>query len=329
MTKRILLTGGNGYIGLHLANFFAQEGYEITIIDDLSNSFANSNLNKFQFYHGKISDKNLLEKVFQKKYYAIFHLASFIEVGESVIKPSIYYENNIANTIIFLNEVIKYSKDPHFIFSSSAAVYKSLERKITEDDAAIPESVYGKTKLIMEDILSDYAKSYNLSYGIFRYFNICGADYKNHLGENRKSETHIIPLLLRCLNRGDIDFFIYGNDYKTYDGTCIRDYVHVLDLCQAHSLILDYLNNSKIVERCFNIGSSTGFSVLEIVKKAQEISRKKFDIKFKEKRKGDADSLVSSNQLAKNILGWNPKFSDLENIIESAWQWEKMAFRRL
>ncbi len=326
--KKVLVTGGAGYIGSHMIDLLLSDGFEVVAIDNFSNSQA-GNLNiKAAFIEGDIADEKLVKNIFANhQIHAVFHFAAAIEAGESMLNPAFYYRNNVANSLSLIDLVIRYSPKSHFIFSSSAAVYEAKNDLIKEDDKKNPASIYGKTKLIVEEALFDCAKAHNLSYGILRYFNACGANWQKNLGENRQVESHLIPLLLRFLNRQDIEFFVNGNDYQTLDGTCVRDYVHVKDICAAHLKTLNYLENAGD-EKCFNIGTGHGFSVLEIIKKAEEISGKKLPINYKKRREGDADSLVASNELARKVLGWQPEFSSLDEIISSAWKWEKLQFKQ-
>lgn len=322
--KTILVTGGCGYIGSVMVQLLLSQGFKVVVIDNLSSSkLSPIKDDNYCFINADISDAIAVKKIFQDhKIHAAFHFAASIEAGVSMKEPSSYYKNNVANSIIFIDEVLKNNPNVYFIFSSTAAVYKTKNELISENDIKNPSNIYGKTKLIIEDILHDYGKILGLKYGILRYFNACGADFENHLGENRKFETHIIPLLLRHVNRKDVDFSIYGNDYKTKDGTCVRDYIHVKDICLVHLKMLDYLENGGNL-KCFNIGSGVGYSVLEIVKKVQEITSVDFEVKYKDRREGDPDFLVASNNLIKSNLDWNPKFSSLDEILSSAWAWEK------
>ncbi len=326
--KKVLVTGGAGYIGSHMIDLLLSDGFEVVAIDNFSNSQA-ANLNiKAAFIEGDIADEKLVKNIFANhQIHAVFHFAAAIEAGESMLNPAFYYRNNVANSLSFIDLVIRNNPQSHFIFSSSAAVYEAKNDLIKERDKKNPANIYGKTKLIIEEALSDCAKAHNLSYGILRYFNACGANWQKNLGENRQVESHLIPLLLRFLNRGDIEFFVNGNDYQTSDGTCIRDYVHVQDICSAHLKMLNYLENGG-TKRCFNIGAGHGYSVLEIIKKAEEISGKKLLINYKKRREGDAASLVASNDLAQNILGWRAELSSLDEIVSSAWNWEKLQFNQ-
>lgn len=321
--KTVLVTGAAGYIGSHMSKLLVESGFEVIGIDNFSNSFKTTPNHASHLIEADISDKKILSEIFRNhQIHAVFHFASSIEVGESMQNCNLYYNNNLAYSLNLLDQIIIHSKNSFFIFSSTAAIYQSSEKNISETDPKIPSSIYGKSKLFAEEILQDYAKIHGLKYGALRYFNACGADYSSDLGENRKVETHLIPLLLKKLNGGDEEFFIFGNDYATPDGTCIRDYVHVVDLCQAHLQMLRYLENGGS-ENCFNVGTGSGFSVLEIIEAAMKITGKKLSINFKPRRAGDCAHLVASNEKIISKLGWKPQFSSLERIISSAWNFEK------
>ena len=323
--KTILITGQAGYIGSNMAQLLLQNNFKVIGIDNLSNSFSLKIIHpNFLFIKADIAQKKIINDIFLKQEIdAVIYLSASIEVGISMQNPFLFYKNNVINTLNFLEIMHNLQPKCHFIFSSTAGVYKNKNSLIYEDDEKIPESVYGKTKLIIEQALEDFGKIHNLKYAILRYFNACGADNKNNLGENRKIETHLIPLLLRAINRKDFDFYIYGDDYQTADKTCIRDYIHVKDICLAHLEVLKYLSNVEAGNHHFNIGTQNGFSVLEIVKKAVEISKSNFKIKFKSRRIGDCDSIIASNQKIISTLNWQPRYSSLDNIIESSWIWEK------
>ncbi len=327
-SKKVLVSGGAGYIGSHMIELLLSDGFEVVVIDNFSNSLVKKINPKVTFIESDIADLEVMKNIFTNhQIHAVFHFAAAIEAGASMTNPGAYYRNNVANSLNLIDLVIRYSPRSHFIFSSSAAVYEAKNDLLKEDDKKNPANIYGKTKLIVEETLFDCAKAHNLSYGILRYFNACGSDWQKNLGENRQVESHLIPLLLRFLNRQDIEFFVNGNDHQTLDGTCVRDYVHVKDICAAHLKTLNHLENAGD-EKCFNIGTGRGFSVLEIIKKAEEISSKKLPINYKKRREGDADSLVASNELARKVLGWQPEFSSLDEIISSAWKWEKLLFKQ-
>ncbi len=320
MKKTILVLGGAGYIGSNTAYLLNQRGYEIIIIDKL--------IYKQKFDHdfaklivGDFADTNLLESVFEKyKIDAVMHFAAFIEVGVSVTNPAEFYDNNVVKTIKFLDTMIKHGVK-NFIFSSSCAVYGNpVKVPIDEAHPYAPISPYGKNKLIVEYVLQDYAQAYDLKYISLRYFNAAGADPKNNLGEQHIPETHIIPLLLRAI-KNKKTFKIFGDDYNTPDGTCIRDYIHVKDLALAHLLAFEYLIKEK-KSQVFNLGTGHGYSVKELITAAEKEAGQEANIEVFARRAGDVDTLIADNKKIKSILNWEPSYSNLENIIHSALEWE-------
>ncbi len=323
--KNLLIAGGAGYIGSHMVNIAVKAGYNVVVLDNLVSGNQDSVNKKAKLIIGDIADNDLVKKIIvENKIQAVMHFAAFIEAGESVNNPLKYYENNVAKTINFLNSVVE-SGINYFIFSSTAAIFGEAKYlPIDEDHPKNPVNPYGKSKLMIEEVLYELNKANkNFKYGCLRYFNASGADYENNLGENHDPETHLIPLLIRFANGKKNDFFVNGNDYETYDGTCVRDYIHVLDICDAHLKLLDYLENGG-EEKYFNLGSESGYSVLDIVKVTEKIIGKKLDIKYGKRRKGDAVKLVTSSKKAQEILDWKLKHSDLESIVNSVWKWEKL-----
>ncbi|MBU4269605.1 UDP-glucose 4-epimerase GalE [Candidatus Dependentiae bacterium] len=316
MKKTVLILGGAGYIGSHTAYLMHQNGYQVVIIDKL--------LHNQKFEHswaelivGDFSDQNLLDSVFTKyKIDAVMHFAALIEVGISVLKPAEFYQNNVVNTLNFLNSMLKYNVNK-IIFSSSCAIYGNpVKIPMDENHIFNPISPYGKNKLAVEFILRDYANAYNLKYVSLRYFNAAGADYKNDLGEIHNPETHIIPLILKAIKNNKI-FKVFGTNYKTADGTCIRDYIHVQDLAKAHLLSLKYLeagNDSDV----FNLGSGTGFSVREIINTVEKVVGAKLNIEYVDRRPGDVDILIADNKKIKSVLDMEFEHSNIENIIKTA-----------
>ncbi|MBD3231661.1 UDP-glucose 4-epimerase GalE [Candidatus Dependentiae bacterium] len=320
MYKTILITGGAGYIGSHTSYLLNQLGYKIIIIDKFVH---NQNFNQpwAKLIKADIADQNILNQVFaENKIHAIMHFAAFIEVGESVKKPKEFYENNVSKTLNLLNTMLIFGINK-FIFSSSCAIYGNPTNiPIDENHQFAPISPYGKNKLCVEFILQDYAKTYDLKYVSLRYFNAAGALPKYNLGEQHDPETHIIPLMLRAIKNNDV-FKIFGSDYKTNDGTCIRDYIHVLDIAQAHILALKYIEERN-QSNSFNLGSEKGYSVKEMIQEAENICNKKMNSKIYDRRPGDVDVLIADSTKIKTILGWKPKYSDLKFILKSAWKWE-------
>lgn len=319
---KILVVGGAGYIGSHLLKRFQNTNYNIEILDNLSTGYKDNTLG-YLLHNCDLADKDQLHSIIQKgKYDLVMHFASFINVGESYINPQKYYENNVTNTQNLLNSMVQ-NKILNFIFSSSAAVYGEPESiPISEEHTINPVNPYGQTKAIVEGILKDYDSAYGLKSICLRYFNACGAHLDGSIGEQHKPETHLIPLVLQAASGRIESIVVYGEDYPTTDGTCIRDYIHVMDIAEAHLLALEFLKEKQISE-IFNIGNNEGFSVKEIIEIAEEITQKKIKVKIQSKRKGDPARLIANNKKITDRLNWSAQYSDLKTIISSAWQWEQ------
>ena len=319
---KILVVGGAGYIGSHMIKRFQSTEHQIEVLDNLSTGFE-ENSQDYKFHLCDLSNKNQVHKILKEnKYEMIMHFASSINVGESYDHPIKYYENNVTNTLNLLECMIDL-KILNFIFSSTAAVYgepKSIP--IKEEQNLTPINPYGKTKSVVENILSDYDKSYGLKYISLRYFNACGAHIDGTIGERHNPETHLIPLILQTASGRRNNFKIYGDDYKTKDGTCVRDYIHVMDIAEAHLLSLEKLIQTQISD-IYNIGNKKGYSVREIIDMVEEITQTKIPYKISEKRKGDPAELIADNSKITEKLNWRAKYSDLNTIINTAWEWEK------
>ena len=318
----ILVVGGAGYIGSHMLKTLVGNGHIVTTIDNLSNGFRDAVVGG-QFVKGDMSNRDLLDSILSvKQYDAVMHFASYIQVGESVLHPSKYYKNNFSNTQILLDTMLQ-NGVKKFVFSSTAAVYGEPEyTPIDEKHPTKPVNPYGHSKLMVEQLLDDYDKAYGLNSISLRYFNAAGADPDGELGERHNPETHLIPLVLQAASRRRERIEVYGRDYDTRDGTCIRDYIHVTDLCDAHLLALKALRN-KEESKTYNLGNGNGFSVQEVIDTAQKVTGRSIKVKEGPRREGDPPVLVADATLAKNELGWTPKYSDLETIISHAWEWEK------
>jgi UDP-glucose 4-epimerase len=319
---KILVTGGAGYIGSHMVRKLSSAGYLPVVIDNLVYGHKKA-LNKvIPFYKGNIGNRKILNKIFSKhNIKAVMHFSAYAYVGESVENPAKYYENNVSATLNLLETMIE-NKIKYFIFSSTCATYGDPQAaKITEKHPQTPINPYGQTKLIVEKILSDFDQAYGLKSMILRYFNAAGADDSALLGESHKPETHLIPLIMQNILGKRKEIKVFGNDYPTKDGTCVRDYIHVNDLAEAHLLALERLfkeNPSDI----FNLGTQHGYSVLEIIKTCERISNQKAKVIISDRRPGDPAILIADSTKAKKILNWEPKY-DLEKIIRTAWVWEK------
>jgi len=318
----ILITGGAGYIGSHMLLMLSKEEHNVYTLDNLSQGYRDAVVYG-EFINGDLSDPTFLDSIFLKyNFDVVMHFASYIQVGESVNHPDKYYENNVSNTISLLNTMVRHNVNK-FIFSSSAAIFGNPKYlPIDESHTAIPTNPYGYSKLIIENILKDYDRAYNLKSVCLRYFNAAGADPYSSIGERHNPETHLIPLVLKAASKEKKSVSIFGDDYNTKDGTCIRDYVHVLDICRAHLLSIEYLIK-KNLSNYFNLGNQTGFSVKEIISATEQITKKKVDYSIAPRRPGDPDVLVADSKKAKDLLNWVPLYSDLNTIIKHAWNWEK------
>ena len=317
----ILITGGAGYIGSHVVKLLGEKGYNILTIDNLSNGHKEAILYG-NLIITNIGNKKIIKQVLNEfKPDIVIHFAAFIEVGLSVKNPLAFYKNNVLETLNFL-EVLMENNVNKIIFSSTAAVYGNPEKiPIPENHKITPINPYGKTKATVENILEDFSKSYNLKYVSLRYFNASGADPTGKIGESHNPETHLIPLILKTA-KGERDAInIYGTDYPTYDGTCIRDYIHVNDLAEAHILAMEYLLEGGKSD-IFNCGYGHGYSVKEVIDTSKKITGKDFKVIEDKRREGDPPILIADSNKLKSKLNWKPKFDDLEFIIKTAWNWE-------
>jgi len=319
--QTILVTGGAGYIGSHTARLLLEKHYDVIIIDSLINGHKESVDKRAKFYNIDLGDKDAIRKVFEEnKIDCVIHFAAFIEAGESMVNPKKFFRNNVINTLNLLDIMLE--KDvKKIIFSSTAAVYGEPEyTPIDEKHPKKPTNYYGLTKLMIERILDSYNHAYGLKYIALRYFNACGAHPKADLGENHNPETHLIPLILQAAKGEREKIMVFGTDYKTKDGSCIRDYIHVCDLAEAHIKAmkrLDQLNADQ-----FNLGNGKGYSVLEVIDACKKITKKDFKVELTSRRPGDPAILIADYSKAKKILGWSPKH-DLKSIIKTAWRWHK------
>jgi UDP-glucose 4-epimerase len=298
-----------------------KSGHDVVVLDNLSNGHRES-IFSTPFILGDISDRPTLDRVMgEGKFDAVMHFASFIQVGESVISPSKYYDNNVSKTLVLLDAMIN-AGITQFIFSSTAAIFGVPQRSpIDESHPKAPVNPYGRTKLFIEEILSDYRQAYGLKSVALRYFNAAGADPEGRIGEKHHPETHLIPLILKAAS-GERDFItVYGKDYDTPDGTCIRDYIHVIDLCEAHLLSLLHLESGGD-SRSYNLGNGQGFSVLEVIKAAEKVTRRSIRVEYGERRAGDPPRLVADSRMIQKDLGWTPRYPDIETIINHAWKVE-------
>lgn len=320
--KEILVVGGAGYIGSHFVNRLQKEkDTKVIVLDNFVSGYEEA-LQGCEFYNVDLSNKTKLNEVFKKhNFVGVVHFAAYIEVGESVKNPAKYYQNNLANTLNLLDCMIE-NDVKNIVFSSTAATYGNPEyTPIDEKHPQNPINPYGRAKLMVEQVLQDYDSAYGLKYSILRYFNACGADFCGKIGESHIPESHLIPLVLHSISGKRDNITIFGTDYDTPDGTCIRDYVHVNDLAEAHVLALDYLskNNESLA---VNLATGKGTSVKEIIETCEKVTGQKAPVIIGERRVGDPAFLYAKPDLAKEILGWEVQITDLEKIIDSAWQWE-------
>ncbi|MFA7240058.1 MAG: UDP-glucose 4-epimerase GalE [Sulfuricellaceae bacterium] len=316
--KKILVVGGAGYIGSHMVKMLLAAGHEVVTFDNLSGGYRDAVVGG-EFILGDLADEKALDAVFTRHAFdGVMHFASFIQVGESVLDPAKYYRNNVAHTLNLLDAMTRHGVKT-LIFSSSAAVFGEPEYvPIDEAHPERPLNPYGISKWTVERILKDYDQAYGLKSVSLRYFNAAGADPDGQLGERHQPETHLIPLVLQAAAGRRPHVTVYGRDYATPDGACIRDYVHVVDLCQAHLLALEQLW-SGAGSAVYNLGNGAGFSVLEVIATARRITGCSIPLVYGERRAGDPARLVADSRLAQRALGWTPRYAGLETIIAHAW----------
>ena len=320
---RLLVLGGAGYIGSHTALELIKKGHEVIVVDNLVTGYEKAVPDKAVFYQGDIRNLEFLDNLFKKeKIDAVIHFAAYSLVGESVTNPLKYYDNNLYGTKVLLEAMIKNNVNK-IVFSSTAATYGEPENiPILESDRTCPTNPYGETKLAMEKMFHWASKAHGLSYVSLRYFNACGADATGQIGEAHNPESHLIPLVLQVPNGKRESVSIYGTDYDTPDGTCIRDYIHVTDLAEAHILAVEYLAKGG-ESNIFNLGNGVGYSVREVIETARRVTGHPIPATEVPRRAGDPARLVASGEKAKNILGWEPKIKQLDEIVESAWKWHR------
>lgn len=319
---KVLVLGGAGYIGSHTVYELIDNGAEVVIIDNLETGFVEAVHSKAKLYIGDLRDRAFLDTVLdsEKDIDAVIHFAANSQVGESMKNPLKYYDNNLCGTKTLLEALTAHGIDK-IVFSSTAATYGEPESvPILETDKTEPTNAYGETKLSMEKMFKWVGKAHGLRYVSLRYFNACGAHVSGEIGEAHNPETHLIPLVLQVPNGKREHVSIFGTDYPTKDGTCVRDYIHVTDLAQAHILAVKYLiagNKSNI----FNLGNGVGFTVKEVIKTAEKVTGKSIKVVEEDRRAGDPAVLIASSEKAKKILGWHPQHNSLEEIIQTAWNW--------
>lgn len=319
----ILVLGGAGYIGSHTVYELIDRGEDVVIVDNLETGYKEAVHPKARFYEGDIRERSFIDRVFeQEKVDAVIHFAANSLVGESMVNPLKYYDNNLCGTKVLLESMIAHGVDK-IVFSSTAATYGEPERvPILESDRTEPSNAYGETKLSMEKMFKWTDRAHGLRYVSLRYFNACGAHKSGVIGEAHNPESHLIPLILQVPNKQREAISIFGDDYDTKDGTCVRDYIHVTDLAQAHILAVDYLMKGE-ESNIFNLGNGVGFTVKEVIETARKVTGDPIKTEIVPRRAGDPAVLIASSEKAKTILGWKPEHADLEEIIASAWNWHK------
>ncbi len=319
----ILVLGGAGYIGSHTVYELIDRGESVVIADNLETGHIEAVHPKAKFYQGDIRNREFVDRIFEEqKIEAVIHFAANSLVGESMTNPLKYYDNNICGTKVLLESMVAHHIDK-IVFSSTAATYGEPENiPILETDTTNPTNAYGETKLSMEKMFKWTGMAHGMRYVSLRYFNACGAHVSGEIGEAHTTETHLIPLILQVPNKKREHITIFGDDYPTKDGTCVRDYIHVTDLAMAHILAVEYLrqgNSSNI----FNLGNGVGFTVKEVIEAARKVTGDPIPAVVAERRAGDPAQLIASSEKARRVLGWNPQHDDLEKIIASAWNWHK------
>jgi len=318
----VLVTGGAGYIGSHTVRELSRRGYQVVVLDNLSKGHRAS-VAGVEFVEGDTADGGLLRSLFQEREVrAVVHFAASSQVGESVLDPAAYYRNNVLGGISLLDAMAS-ARVPYLVFSSTAAVYgEPREVPIPEDHPAVPTNPYGATKLALEGAMRWYGEAYGMKYAALRYFNAAGADPAGDIGEDHVPESHLIPLVLKAAMGLLPTLSVFGTNYPTPDGTCVRDYVHINDLAEAHVLALDALA-AGAPSGAYNLGNGNGYSVLEVIKAAESVTGQRVPVEYGPRRSGDPATLVASSEKAKRDLGWRPSFADLAAIIGTAWEWHR------
>lgn len=319
----VLVCGGAGYIGSHAVADLLAKGEDVIVVDNLETGHIGSILDGATLYIGDLRDEPFLERVFKENEIdAVIHFAANSLVGESVEEPIKYYENNVYGTMSLLKAMNKYNVKK-LVFSSTAATYgEPVNIPILESDPTVPTSPYGETKLAVEKMLKWAEKAYGIKYVVLRYFNVAGAHMVEDIGEDHNPETHLIPIVLQVALGQREKIMIFGDDYDTHDGTCIRDYIHVTDLVAAHIKAIERLRKNE-ESGIYNLGNGNGFTVKEVIDTARKVTGKEIPAKVAPRRAGDPAKLVASSEKAMKELEWKPRYASLENIIKSAWKWHQ------
>ncbi|MDY4661964.1 UDP-glucose 4-epimerase GalE [Pseudoflavonifractor capillosus] len=319
----ILVLGGAGYIGSHTVYELIDAGRDVVVADNLQTGFKAAVHPKARFYQADIRDRAAMDALFEQEHIeGVIHFAASSPVGESMNDPLKYYDNNLGGTMVLLSSMVAHGVDK-IVFSSTAATYGEPEQvPILEGDKTQPTNCYGETKLAMEHMMSWVSRAHGLRYVALRYFNACGAHPSGAIGEAHNPETHLVPIILQVPNGQREAVSVFGDDYPTRDGTCVRDYIHVTDLAQAHILALDYLLQGG-ENNVFNLGNGVGFTVNEVIECARKVTGHPIPAVVSPRRAGDPAQLVASSEKAKTVLGWKPQYDNLETIISTAWAWHK------
>lgn len=319
----ILVCGGAGYIGSHAVHALVEKGEQVVIVDNLQTGHRGALNPAAKFYEGDIRDAAVLDKIFtENKIEAVIHFAANSLVGESMEKPLLYFNNNVYGMQVLLEAMVRHGVDK-IVFSSTAATYGEPKRvPIHEDDETCPTNTYGETKLTMEKMMKWVSRANGVRYVSLRYFNAAGALPDGSIGEDHKTETHLIPLILQVPTGRRDHITVFGDDYPTPDGTCLRDYIHVVDLADAHVLALEYLRKGGESD-IFNLGNGQGFSVKEMIAAAEKATGRSIKVEIGARRAGDPAQLIASSEKARTVLGWKPQFTDVEQVIGTAWKWHE------
>ena len=319
----ILVCGGAGYIGSHAVHALVEKGEQVVIVDNLQTGHRGALNPAAKFYEGDIRDAAVLDKIFtENKIEAVIHFAANSLVGESMEKPLLYFNNNVYGMQVLLEAMVRHGVDK-IVFSSTAATYGEPKRvPIHEDDETCPTNTYGETKLTMEKMMKWVSRANGVRYVSLRYFNAAGALPDGSIGEDHKTETHLIPLILQVPTGRRDHITVFGDDYPTPDGTCLRDYIHVVDLADAHVLALEYLRKGGASD-IFNLGNGQGFSVKEMIAAAEKATGRSIKVEIGARRAGDPAQLIASSEKARSVLGWKPQFTDVEQVIGTAWRWHE------
>ena len=319
---KLLIPGGAGYIGSHMVRYAQERDHEVVVLDDFSTGHEWA-IKGCEVLRVNLLDQDKLSQLLKRRYFdGVIHFAAKSLVGESVKKPYLYYRNNVVGTLNLVNEMLKNDVN-NLVFSSTAAIFGNpVTDKVAEDHPKNPINPYGQSKLMVENMLQDICSANDFNATCLRYFNAAGAHYSGEIGEAHNPETHLIPNILNAALSNKSNLKVFGNDYPTPDGTCVRDYVHVSDLAQAHLLGLEYMQNYKGFA-AFNLGNGDGFSVLEIIKSCEDATNLSIPYQIDDRRAGDPEALIAHSAKARKLLGWNVQFGDLDTMVSSAIKWHK------